>query len=285
MNNALASALAKLLQSSTLSQSSFGKQQQHALDEFARSTGAVRRQPAGRGVVYVLVKPEVAETELKRLSPGYGQPQNVELPQRSINVANHRNSKSGASSHDYAYLLMRSSDNSVLWQQEGSAAQLHLAEACQRKGVEAIRLERNSRWYSKQPLLLIENQALFDRLDWLPSQALSAVFYNGNLSSVLLSALALQAQKSTVLFFPDYDLVGLQNYQRIRQQLGEAVSLWLMPDWQRKLEQYGSRDLWQKQLVRLPHLNIDGWEESAKTLLAHMQRLGLALEQEAVWNS
>jgi hypothetical protein len=46
-------------------------------------------------------------------------------------------------------------------------------------------------WITPEPISLVENLALFDRLDWLPEGAHgSLVYYGGRLSNVLLDSMA-----------------------------------------------------------------------------------------------
>ena len=48
-------------------------------------------------------------------------------------------------------------------------------------GVAALTVHADSTWYTEHPLWLVENQALFDQLDWLPcAQPASVAYYSGH---------------------------------------------------------------------------------------------------------
>ena len=87
--------------------------------------------------------------------------------------------------------------------------------------------------------------------------------------------------------FPDYDGVGLANYVRLYERVGQRVQFWLMPNWQLKLQQIGSREIWIKNrplfdssLEKLRCLGVDGdiWQ-----LVDCMRSAAMALEQETVF--
>lgn len=54
-------------------------------------------------------------------------------------------------------------------------------------GASAIAIAASDGWTTDKPIWLVENQALFDRLDWLPAGASgSLIYYGGQLSNLLL---------------------------------------------------------------------------------------------------
>ena len=129
----------------------------------------------------------------------------------------------------------------------------------------------------------MENQALFDRTDWLPANTVATLlYYGGQLDGRLLAWLAGRPRARRIVHFADYDGVGLANFARLHALLGDACECWLMPDWSDKLARYGSNRLWRDTLreftaaaARLPDYLLP--------LTRQMQQSGLALEQEAVW--
>jgi hypothetical protein len=130
---------------------------------------------------------------------------------------------------------------------------------------------------------MVENQALFDRTDWLPEGThATLLYYGGQLDGRLLSWLGQRPRAARVILFPDYDGVGLSNFARLYEVLGDACECWLMPQWERKLERYGSNSLWQDTLRHFTSA-VNLLPASMRDLAEQMQRLGLALEQEAVW--
>ncbi|MFQ2609080.1 hypothetical protein ACK3ZW_19705 [Aeromonas caviae] len=134
----------------------------------------------------------------------------------------------------------------------------------------------------------MENQALFDQLDWLPcAQPASVAYYSGQLPNTLLDWLALRQRAPAIHFFPDYDGVGLLNFARLRSRLGHSVALWLMPEWPSRLERFGCTTLWQDTQrefnAMLAHPATADFDVEVKQLIRSMQASGMALEQEAVW--
>jgi len=131
----------------------------------------------------------------------------------------------------------------------------------------------------------VENQALFDRTDWLPvgTQA-TLLYYGGQLDGRLLAWLGQRPRASRVVLFPDYDGVGLANFARLFAQLGDTCECWLMPDWQSKLARYGSQRLWQDTLREFTSA-VPQLPDYLGPLTEQMRQSGRALEQEAVWLS
>ena len=70
-------------------------------------------------------------------------------------------------------------------------------------------------------------------------------YYAGQLKRTLLQWLATRQRAARIVHFPDYDGVGLANYTRLHTAVGDACQLWLMPEWQAKLQRFGSNSLWQ----------------------------------------
>jgi len=279
----LRAALLKLQGSASVPASQFTPAQRSALDRFARHTGAVHFQRQGRGDAYSVRNQAVFETHLLALSPQGAQPVDSALPARAQHIAYARGSKARSHQHSAHYVLLKAVGESVAWQQEAPAQTLPLDAFTRQFGAAALCIEADDSWQSQQPLWLVENQALFDRTDWLPAGTCATLlYYGGQLDGRLLSWLAKRPRASRVVLFPDYDGVGLSNFARLYARLGDACECWLMPHWEVKLARYGSRQLWQETLRHLPGA-IDQLPAYMGALASQMQRSGLALEQEAVW--
>lgn len=276
-------ALLKLQGSASVPASQFTPAQRSALDRFARQTGAVHCQRQGRGDAYWVHNQAVFETHLLALSPHAALPVDDHLPARAQHIAYARGSKARSHQHSAHYVLLKAAGEALAWQQGAQGQMLDLAALTRQFGAAALRIEADDAWHSDQPLWLVENQALFDRTDWLPEATCATLlYYGGQLDGRLLSWLAERPRASRVVLFPDYDGVGLSNFARLYARLGNACECWLMPHWQVKLARYGSRQLWQETLRHLPG-EIDQLPAYMSALATQMQRSGLALEQEAVW--
>lgn len=259
--------------------------QRKALDDFARHTGAIRKQRKGNGTLYRISKPAVIQQKQQILSPL--QVPDAELPQRAANIGQSRTSKGAQHQHSCCYVLLKAKGN-VSWQNNGH--KLNLTERTRHEGAACLQIGNTDSddWTSQQPLWLIENQALFDRTDWLTAPNATLIWYRGQLQDQLIDWLAAKHRSPQLIHFPDYDGVGLNNYTRLKAQLGEKVDFWFMPHWQRKLARYGSNSLYKKTANYLdnayrqltPHFASD---QSLQLLFRQLQQQGLALEQEAVW--
>ncbi|MBC7501554.1 MAG: hypothetical protein H7315_13810 [Herminiimonas sp.] len=115
----------------------------------------------------------------------------------------------------------------------------------------------------------------------------SLVYYGGQLSNLLLEWTAHCNRAEKIIFFPDYDGVGLLNYARLVEKSITAVEFWLIPNWQPLLQKYGNNAVWQNTrpdfeaaVFRIKNHKI--LRELAE-LYERMSTSGLALEHDAVW--
>ena len=285
MDRTLRAALLKLHGQQALPASYFTAAQRSALDRFARQTGAVICQRQGRGDVYRVSDPRLFDIHLSALSPQVGMLATGDLPLRAQHIAHARDSKARHHQHECYYPLLKAVGEKVLWRQGEHGSELPLSQLTHHFGAASLRIETGDTWQSGQPLWLVENQALFDRTDWLPvgTQA-SLLYYGGQLDGRLLAWLGQRPRASRVVLFPDYDGVGLSNFARLFAQLGDTCECWLMPDWQSKLARYGSQRLWQDTLREFTSAVLQ-LPDYLGPLTEQMRQSGLALEQEAVWLS
>jgi len=282
-DQALRAALLKLQSKGSVPASQFTPAQRHALDRFARQTGAVKCNRQGRGDGYSICDQDVFEAHLVDISPQVDASIAGQLPLRAQHVAHARNSKARRYHHDSYYPPLKAVGDSVDWHYGERGVKLELSALTLDFGAATIRIQPDDAWRTEQALWLIENQALFDRTDWLPEGTRATLlYYGGQIDGRLLSWLGHRPRASRVILFPDYDGVGLANFARLREVLGDACEFWLMPKWQRKLERYGSKSLWRDTLRYFPG-SVENLPAYLLELTGQMQRAGLALEQEAVW--
>ena len=288
MSRTLADALDKLLagEGSTAA-TLFTPAQRRELDVFARQTSAIRRLVQGRGVSYQLTDMGLAQAHLNVLRPVAKAQLDPLLPVRANLIARRRNSKGGSHGHGTGYLLLKAVGPDVAWQR-GDGISVDISGTMQSAGVASIAITPADGWHSEQPVWLVENQALFDRLDWLPSGAHgSVIYYGGQLSNLLLGWLAQRRRTARIMFFPDYDGVGLLNYCRLVEKSQSECEFWLMPGWQDLLRKYGSNSVWQSTSkefnAALVRLEQRGMPPELSQLCQYLSSHGLALEHETVW--
>lgn len=288
MSRALADALGKLLAGQgSAAATLFTPAQRRELDAFARQTGAVRRLTQGRGASYQLSDTGLAQAHLDALRPVAAAQLDPLLPVRANLIARTRNSKGGSHGHGVGYLLLKAAGPDVTWQR-GDGVSIDISGATQSAGVAGLAIAPADGWHSAQPVWLVENQALFDRLDWLPAGAHgSVVYYGGQLSNLLLDWLAQRSRTAKIMFFPDYDGVGLLNYCRLVDKAMSECEFWLMPGWLDLLRKYGSNSVWQNTSkefnAALVRLEQRGMPPELDQLCRALSLHGLALEHEAVW--
>lgn len=288
MSRSLADALEKLLGSGgRLAASQLTMSQRRALEEFTSRTQAVRLAVSGRGSLYQIVGHEQVEAHLAQLRPGHSGSAAGVIPQRALNISRNRDSKGGAARHAVQYLLLKAVNGGQYWR-DGNGAQLDVTLLTQTCGAAALAVKSGDDWHTAAPLWLIENQALFDDTSWLPAGASGTLcYYSGQLSGLLLNWLAERPRASQVILFPDYDGIGLQNFARLYELVGDACTFWLMPYWQERLSLFGNQQIWRDNLPnyqdavrRLQSLGIS--VELAELCYA-LQDSGMALEQESVF--
>lgn len=203
-------------------------------------------------------------------------------PIRAHNIGHRRDSKAGRHAHDAGYVLLKAT-GPLDWHAPTRDLHLPLAAHTRDFGAACLRITPDDDWHTDAPLWLIENQALFERTDWLPpGPAVTLLYYNGQLSDLLVRWLAARPRGSRLIHFPDYDGIGLANFARLHAQLGDACHFWLMPGWADSLQRYGSHALWLRTLDPFLRVRPDLPGHLAP-LLTQMELNGLALEQEVVW--
>ena len=283
MDEHLRKALIKLSQSTQLTASQFTPTQRVALDRFARQTGAIRCQIQGRGDLYYISDQGLFDTHFIALSPQTNHPLAEDLPSRAKNIAHARNSKTGMHQHEFFYLTLKAVGSDVCWMNHFQNKKLPLSQLTQDFGAASLAISPEDAWHTEQPLWLGENQALFDQTNWLePNTNASILYYGGQLNGRILHWLSTQPRAVKIMVFPDYDGIGLANFARLYALFGEQCECWLMPDWEKKLLQYGNHATWKK---TRRFLNEDQLllPEYLTPLILKMRQTGLALEQEAVW--
>jgi hypothetical protein len=233
--------------------------------------------------VYGICVQAVFEAHLAEMSPQVEPSVAGQLPLRAQHLAHARSSKARHHQHDSYYPLLKAVGHPVTWREDGRGSKLALDAFTSDFGAATLCIQPDDAWHSDRALWMVENQALFDRTDWLPEGThATLLYYGGQLDGRLLSWLGQRPRAARVILFPDYDGVGLSNFARLYEVLGDACECWLMPQWERKLERYGSNSLWRDTLRHFTSA-VNLLPASMRDLAEQMQRLGLALEQEAVW--
>ena len=210
MSRSLAAALAKLLASEGDTPASlFTEAQRKALDELLRRTGGASTLRQGRGVVYRISQRVSLETVLRDLSPADADTLPHDLPARARNVATRRDSKGGESGHGLHYMVLKAVGENVSWAAD-DGRHIELSPLTDIAGAAALAIRPTDSWHSSQPLWLIENQALFDRTDWLPEGTrASLAYYGGQIPAALLAWFAARPRAAAVILLPAAVMVAV----------------------------------------------------------------------------
>ncbi|GAB6263403.1 DUF7281 domain-containing protein [Photobacterium sp. R1] len=289
MSQALIKALGRLVEvyPGSVAASSLTPSQRNQLEEFSRKTQSIHVTPKGRGVVYSIQDIDVINVTIEQLAPQSDL--SVTVPQRAANIANSRSSKQGRVTHDVTYILAKTVANPS-WNVSGVPTN-DLNAAVREFGVVALEVggEKNSNLHSNHSIWLVENQALFDQLDWLPTnEPVTVIWYRGQLHNKLINWLSEPERAPLVYFFADYDGVGLSNYRRLKERLQHRTEFWLVPNWRELLIRYGQNQLWIDTAREFESFerSVGQWFEEdieLQDLVQEMKKQGLALEQEAIW--
>lgn len=292
MSNAsqvLASALTKLIAAEgQMPTSRLTPAQARELKQFGDRTGAVRQMVKGGGAVFVLRNRATVEQMVAQLRPLSAQQIPETVPARARNIGRRRSSKSGRTGLATYHLLLRPAPAGGATWVNGDEA-LDLESHCRLSGMSALAVQREDEWATPGRLWLVENQTNFDDLSWMPEDAQGSVaYYNGILDGRLLGWLTARRRHGNLVLFPDYDGVGLHQYARLAATAANKdLDFWLMPEWESTLANFGSPDIWRKTQtnfeIAMKRLKGTAARFRVLPLIESMQRLGLALEQEAVW--
>lgn len=284
MNKVWVNTLKKLLDQREISSSSIPKTVREKLELWGIQTGAIRVIRKGRGSVYKVENSTVIENNIGTDSENKLEPKSL----RADNLSKYRDTKTGESRHHTTYYLAKAIGSSVTWKSiEGT---VNLTEITKQLGCFSIPVGENEKAGIKSdyPLLLVENQALFDYVSWIdPNWRGILLYYAGNISDRLLSWLV-NTKFSKITIFPDYDGIGLNNYSRLKDEIPTSNWYWV-EGWNTALTRYGSDLLWQKEEQRKQvdtlskRWNSESYPDiQLKELINQMRIEGKMLEQEWV---
>lgn len=285
--SALAAALRRLLTAAgDVPGSAFTPAQRSELGAYGQRTGAVRAIRKGAGNVFQVVLPDVVRMQLDIIGPGHMEGISDDLPNRARNIAMTRSSKGGRHRHDCYHLALKPIGAGGRWNADGGRG-FNLTQAALATGASMLPVTPEDTWATDGDLWLVENQAMFDQLDWLGNDVHgSLAYFAGTLHGTLLRWLERCHRAARVIVFPDYDGNGLACFSRACQASAAPCELHLFPGWQSALDRYGNPDLHK---INLPALESTiasmppAAREQAMPLVEQMIRTGKALEQEAVW--
>ena len=202
---------------------------------------------------------------------------------RLRNLAINKDTKAGLTTLEYSYYLCKAIGDNVF------VNEVNVSDVSKSIGCFALPVRNDSEGIiCRGSLLLVENQQLLDDLRWVPSDFNGIIlYYAGNLSARLRMWLTKSSFVSVILF-PDYDAVGINNYANLVETLPDAQWFW-MHDWKMKLEKYGCKELRRKgnqeSMFDTLWSNFKEYgfpDAELESLMTEIRKQGKMLEQEAV---
>lgn len=298
MNPVWINTLERLDKEGELTYSTIPKSIRAQIVNWGERSGCLQMQIRGRGRVLAVISTVILNNELQKLRPidtrapmFPDSDTNKQAENRLNNLARYRSTKTGGTRHQTQYFLFKTIGTNQ--NENQTEFQNRLQSTTIQFGCAALPLNSETKpWTTRSNLLLVENQALFDNTLWLPDTWNGILFYYaGNLSDRLITWLN-QCQFKSINLFPDFDGIGLKNYERLIRIIPAAKWYWPQnnnKDWKTALKQFGNQDLWAKEDQRqyadtlMQQWDKEGWpDKQLKELITQMRKHGCMLEQEWV---
>jgi hypothetical protein len=199
---------------------------------------------------------------------------------RVLSVSRFRDTKAMANSENEIISLRAWRDDALLKNGKSVGA----AAATAAHGAFSFLLTQNSPYELRGPCALVENPAVFTIAQQLNLGVGLVVYGHGRISNRAVDWLAGATDSGfSLLHLPDYDPVGLSEFQRLYSRLGERVVLHLPADLETRFAQFSNRELLEKSnsqamLARLRRLD----SPAIHRVVELIDRYSAGLEQEAL---
>ncbi len=199
---------------------------------------------------------------------------------RTIGIARFRDSKALASDTPEIVLIRVWRDSAL--DQDGQP--IGAASATTEHGVFSFLLGSDCVYSLHGPCALVENPAVFTCFEQLSLDIGLVIHGRGRASERLLKWLASQSSPDfSLLHLPDYDPVGMEEFERLRYALAARVRLHLPADLDARFAKFANRSLLDKERNRttLSRLRRSSSLE-VQRVVALIDRHNAGLEQEAL---
>ena len=145
-------------------------------------------------------------------------------------------------------------------------------------------LTKNCPYELRGPCALVENPAVFAVAEQLNLGVGLIIYGHGRISNRTIDWLTRMIDSSfSILHMPDYDPVGLSEFQRLQAQLGKRVVLHMPDDLETRFAKFSNRELLKKgnsqaMLVQLRRSDLS----AIRCVIGLIDRYNAGLEQEAL---
>jgi len=157
------------------------------------------------------------------------------------------------------------------------------AAATSAHGVFSFRFAPNCPYALRGSCAVIENPAVFAAVERLNLGVDAAIYGSGRISNRALDWLVRTDSNLNLLHLPDYDPVGLAEFQRLHARLGKRVTLYLPTDIEARFSRFSNSKLLlransQTMLARLRRSEVS----TVRRVIELLDRYNGGLEQEAL---
>ena len=234
MHNVSINWLVKLQGAGSLTSSTLPKTAKPDIDNLIQM-GVIQRTPSGAGFRY-----SVADSEALRniISARKFEGDIESLTPKARAVALHGDAHRGRD--DSLLLMLAGTEENTVW--TNGVDELDVFDYSSRFGVASLVAKKGDNWRTNKPIALVENldllvyaKAYFDKIGFDGT----VLYYSGMVSGRLLDWLHETPRAPSYVMFPDYDIVGLANYLRIKQRTGNLLRIYIPSNLERLLSAYG----------------------------------------------
>jgi hypothetical protein len=269
--------LRKLVETGALPASQCGKTFLDLLEPLLHG-GVLELKPSGGGRQLVVRNAVAVRDFCQQLFPETGLP--ADAGSRVESVARFRDTKVMANRENEIISFRAWWDDALL--KDGKPVGAVAATIAH--GVFSFLLTQDCPYKLSGACALVENPALFMAGEQLGLDVGLMIYGHGRISNRAVDWLASSmATDFSLLHLPDYDPVGLSEFQRLHTRLGERVTLHLPADLEARFAQFSSRKLLEKgnsqaMLAQLRHSNLP----TIQRVVKQIDYYNAGLEQESL---
>ena len=268
--------LIKLLENGAMPVSSIPRSAKPEISNI-HEAGFIKWERSGAGAKYSVINEDAMRSLLE--STGYDGDLD-ELTPKARAVALHGDAHKGKD--DSLLLLLSASNDKVIW--HNGSDELDLYNYSSRFGVASLIAKPCDNWSSNQPIALVENLDLlihaknyFEKIGFNGT----VLYYSGMISGKLLLWLNEKKRGTSYIMFPDYDIVGLNNYIRSKDRLGDMLSLYIPNNFTKLLAMHGKKNIPMKSQPDKTRIEKSQHDEVIKIYRAILET-GRTLHQEGL---
>ena len=199
---------------------------------------------------------------------------------RTTGVARFRNSKAFTSDTPEIVSIRAWSDEAI----QNDGLRIRAVESTEEHGLFAFLLRTGSNYSLHGTCALVENPAVFICFEQMKLNVGLTIHYHGRASQRLIEWLAGQSSPDfSVLHLPDYDPVGMEEFERLRSILESRVRLHLPDELEERFATFSNRALLHndRSQALLPRLRASGSPE-VRRVVSLIDQHNAGLEQEAL---